>query len=99
STYLQDQQRVALQALEERGGLAVAKDRLPQHEARHAALAPAHLEEVEQDQRQRQAEDRKGQRREEAHPRIRPRSCATTNASTGVSMMTRWYPISCVRQK
>ena len=87
---LEDQQRVALQPLEERRGLAVADDGLPQQQARHPALAPADLEEVEQDQRQRQPEDREGKRREEAHPRIRPRSWATTKASTGVSVTTRW---------
>ena len=87
---LEDQQRVALQPLEEGRRLTVAQDRLPQQEARHPPLAAADLEEVEQDQRQGQPEDREGQRGEEAHPRIRPRSCATTKASTGVSVMTRW---------
>ena len=87
---LEDQQRIALQALEERGRLAVAQRRLPQQQARHPPLAPAHLEEVEEHQRQRQREGRERERGEEAHPSTRPRSWATTNASTGVSVTTRW---------
>ncbi len=87
---LQDQQRVALQTLEERRGLAVAQLGAPEHEARDPALAPPHLEEVEEDERRRHTEDGKGERGEEAHATTRPRSCATTNSSTGVSVLTRW---------
>ena len=86
---LEDEQRVPLQALEERRRLAIAEGGVPQQEARDPALAAADLQEVEQDQRQRQREGREGQRREKAHPSIRPRSWATTNASTGVSVITR----------
>ena len=87
---LQDQQRIALQALEECRGLAVAQLGAPEHEARHAVFAPAHLEEVQEHERRGDAEDGEGERRQEAHATTRPRSCATTNSSTGVSVLTRW---------
>jgi hypothetical protein len=87
---LQDQQRIALQALEERGRFAIAQLGAPQQEARHAALTPAHLEEVQEHEGRRDAEHCERERRQEAHATIRPRSCATTNSSTDVSVLTRW---------
>ena len=73
--------------------------RLPQEQARHASLAAAHLEEVEQHQRQREREEQEREGRQERHASTSPFSCASTNSSTGVSVITRWYPISCARQK
>jgi hypothetical protein len=71
---LEDQQRVALQALEEGRGLAVAQLGAPQHEARHRSLAPAHLEEVEEDERQREAQGGERERRQEIHATTLPLS-------------------------
>src|SRR5207249_1356627 len=77
--------------------LAVAQRRIPQEQARHPPLAPANLEEIEQDEREDQRRESERERREEAHTSRRPRICASTNSSTGVSVVTRWYPISWVR--
>src|SRR5207245_7081945 len=84
----------ALQTLEEGGGLSVAERRLPQEEARQQALAAAHLEEVEEHQRERQGEQAEGQGREEVHESSSPRSCARRKSSIGASVLTRRYPIS-----
>src|SRR5213080_399498 len=94
---LEDQQRIALEPLKERRRLAVAQRRIPQEQARHPPLAPADLEEIEQDERQDERREGKREGREEAHTSSRPRICASTNSSTGVSVVTRWYPISWVR--
>src|SRR2546428_2316855 len=94
---LEDQQRIALEALKERRRLAVAQRRIPQEQARHPPLAPADLEEIEQDERQDERREGEREGREEAHTSSRPRICASTNSSTGVSVVTRWYPISWVR--
>src|SRR5213076_1283001 len=93
----EDQERIALEPLEERGRLAVAERRIPQEQARHPSLAPTDLEEIEQDERQDQRREGKRKRREEAHTSRRPRIWESTNSSTGASTVTRWYPISCVR--
>ena len=87
---LEDQQRVALEPLEERGRLPVAERRIPQEQARHTLLAAADLEEVEEDERQRQREQRERERREETHTRRRPLTCESTKSCTGVSVVTRW---------
>ena len=87
---LEDQERVALQPLEERRGLAVAQSGRPQQQARHGLLAPPHLQEVQEDERQGQREERERQRREEAHTSTRPRSAPSTNSAGGVSVTTRW---------
>src|SRR6266550_1938874 len=77
---LEDQQRVALEPLEERGRLPVAERRIPQEQARHTLLAAADLEEVEEDERQRQREQRERERREETHTRRRPLTCESTKS-------------------
>jgi hypothetical protein len=59
---LQDEQRVALQPLEERRRLPVPPARLPQEQARHHPFAAADLEEVEEHQRQGQGEQCERQR-------------------------------------
>ena len=64
---LQDEERVALEALEGGRGLAVARRRLPQQDARHRALAASDLQEVEEQQRRRQREERERERRQEGH--------------------------------
>ena len=87
---LKDQQRIALEPLEERRRLAVAQRRIPQEQARHPPLAPADLEEVEQDERQGQRHKGERERREEAHTSRRPRIWESTNSSAGVSPVTRW---------
>lgn len=87
---LQDQQRVALQPLEEGGRLAVAQLGAPEHQARDPPLTPAHLQEVQEHERRGDSEHRERERRQKAHATIRSRSCATTNSSTGVSVLTRW---------
>src|SRR5205823_12263644 len=89
---LKDQQRIALEPLEERGRLAVAQRRIPQEQARHPPLAPADLEEVEQDERQDQRREGKRKRREEAHTSRRPRTWESRNSSTGASTATRGSP-------
>src|SRR5437867_2509425 len=94
---LEDQQRIVLEPLKERRRLAVAQRRIPQEQARHPPLAPADLEEIEQDERQDERREGEREGREEAHTSSRPRICASTNSSTGVSVVTRWYPISWVR--
>ena len=95
---LEQQQRVAVEPLEERRGFTVVHRGVPQEQARHGSLAPPDLEEVEQHQGHGQGEERQGERSEKAHTRTRPRSWARTNSSTGASDETRWYPISLVRQ-
>ncbi len=86
---LEDQQRIALEPLEERGRLAVAERRIPQEQTRHPPLPAADLEEVEEDERQREPEEGERERREEAHTVRRSRICESTNSSTDVSTVTR----------
>ncbi len=87
---LQDQQRIALQALEEGRGLAVAEGGLPEEEARDAHLPPPDLEEVEQEQRHREGAEEERERTEEVHASRSPFSWRSMNSSTGVSVTTRW---------
>ena len=47
---LQDEQRIALETLEEGRGLTIAQRRVPEEETRHGRLASPHLEEVQQQQ-------------------------------------------------
>jgi hypothetical protein len=77
------------QSLEERGGLAVAEQRLPQQQARHRLLAAPDLQEVQQDDRQGERERRERQGTEKAHDRINPRSWARTNSSADISVVVR----------
>ena len=86
---LQDEERIALQPLEEGRGLAIAQRRRPQEQARHPTLAAPHLQEVQHHERQREREEQERERREERHASTSPFSCASTNASTGVSVITR----------
>jgi len=86
---LQDQERIALQALEEGGGLAVAPRRIPQQEAGHRRFPPPHLEEIQEDEGDGQRTDEQGQGGEEAHARSNPLSCRRVISSTGVSVTTR----------
>src|SRR6266436_1994156 len=58
---LQDQERVALLALEERRRLAIAQGRIPEEEAGHRSLAPPHLEEVQEHERDGQRTDEEGE--------------------------------------
>ena len=71
---LQDQQRVALEALEEGRGLAIAQRRIPEEEARHRRLATPHLEEVQEHERDGQRTDQQREGREKAHARRSPLS-------------------------
>jgi hypothetical protein len=87
---LQEHQRIAMEPLEEGGGFTVAHRGVPQEQARHRPLAPAHLEEVEQDQRNRQREEGQRDGCQEAHATTRPRSWASTNSSIGTSEAIRW---------
>ena len=88
---LEDEQRVALQPLEEGRGLAVAQGGVPEQQARHRHLAAPHLEEVQEEQRAREsAGQEQGERTQEAHDSRSPLSWRSTNSSTGVSVTTRW---------
>ena len=87
---LEDQERIALEPLEERGRLAVAERRIPQEQARHPSLAPTDLEEIEQHQRDGQGEERERERGEKAHATTRPRNCDRTKSSTELSDVKRW---------
>ena len=87
---LQEDEGVALQPLEEGRGLAVAERRVPEEQARHRLRPPAHLQEVQEQQRHGEAREQERERREEAHATRKPLSCRSMNSSTGVSVTTRW---------
>ena len=86
---LQDQERIALQALEEGGGLAVAQGRLPEQEARDRHLPAAHLQEVQEQQRHREGAEQQRERAQEVHASSSPLSWRSMNSSTGLSVTTR----------
>jgi hypothetical protein len=87
---LQNEERVALQALEEGRGFPVAERGIPQQQARDPHLPAPHLQEIEEEQRHRQRGHQESERTQEVHARRSPFSWRSMNSSTGVSVTTRW---------
>jgi hypothetical protein len=86
---LEQQQRVELQPLEERRRLLVTEHGRPQENRGHAALLAPHLQEIEEEQRDRQPQQQEGPGLEEAHWSRPPFSRRRSRSSTGISEATR----------
>ena len=74
SEELEDEQRVALETLEEGRRLAIAESRVPEEETGHRGLTPPHLEEIQEHERYGERTDEQGEGREQAHARRSPLS-------------------------
>src|SRR5262249_12209397 len=86
---LEQEQRVELQPLEERRRLLVPEHRRPQEDRGHAALLPADLEEVQEEERHRQPQQQERPGLQEAHWSRPPLRRRRSRSSTGMSVTTR----------